>query len=503
MFGDVFGQTDSLSVSGSIEWVKELVETAWTTFKPGGTLHPQAFIEHKGHLVMEGLLLAVITYLLLFNGQRKPKGRKEERPLTEKEVDELCAEWKPEPLAPALTPTQQISRELVITSASGSRVVVDGKSVVTFASADFVGLSALEHGQAICAEAIDKYGVGACGPRGFYGTIDVHLELEAEIAKFMGTEEAILYSYDCATLPSIIPVFANAKDLIVCDEAVSYPVQNGCDLSRARVITFRHNDVEDLEAVLKRVAAEDRRLRRPLNRRFILVEGIYANTGEVAPLDKIMPLKQKYKYRLIVDESLSLGVLGKNGRGATEHFGIGPGEAEIIGASLGNAVATIGGFCAGSHEIVDAQRLSGQGYCFSASSPPYTARVTVEALRELAERGPALREELAAKVALFRKLASAIPGVHVVGGPAAAISPVVHLSLRGADGDPGQGDLVLEKLSQTLLDKDGILLPASKYSCLEPKRQPPSLRALITVHHSDKEIEAAIKALAQRVQELQ
>lgn len=83
MFGDVFGQTDSLSVSGSIEWVKELVETAWTTFKPGGTLHPQAFIEHKGHLVMEGLLLVVITYLLLFNGQRKPKGRKEERPLTE------------------------------------------------------------------------------------------------------------------------------------------------------------------------------------------------------------------------------------------------------------------------------------------------------------------------------------------------------------------------------------------------------------------------------------
>lgn len=181
--------------------------------------------------------------------------------------------------------------------------------------------------------------------------------------------------------------------------------------------------------------------------------------------------------------------------------------------------------------------------------------VTVEALRELAERGPALREELAAKVALFRKLASAIPGVHVVGGPAAAISPVVHLSLRGADADADQGDLVLEKLSQTLLDKDGILLPAFKYSCLEPKRQPPSLRcadpvlfgvlrvvclgctvdpewqccqraqgcicshptrksphpprgaaprrALITVHHSDQEIEAAIEALSQRVQELQ
>lgn len=110
-----------------------------------------------------------------------------------------------------------------------------------------------------------------------------------------------------------------------------------------------------------------------MNRRFIIVEGIYANTGDLAPLAAIKQLKEQYKYRLLVDESMSLGVLGATGRGATEHYGLSPEDSEIIGASLGNAVASIGGFCAGEREIVDHQRLSGLGYCFSASLPPYLA----------------------------------------------------------------------------------------------------------------------------------
>lgn len=134
------------------------------------------------------------------------------------EIDDLCAEWKPEPLAPELKPAQKIETERVIAAMAGATVEIDGKSVVSFANSDFVGLSTLQHGKEVCETTIHKYGVGSCGPRGFYGTIDVHLELESEIASFMGTEEAILYSYDIATFPSIIPAFANAKDLIICDE---------------------------------------------------------------------------------------------------------------------------------------------------------------------------------------------------------------------------------------------------------------------------------------------
>ena len=107
--------------------------------------------------------------------------------------------------------------------------------------------------QAAGRAAINKYGVGSCGPRGFYGTIDVHLHLEKDIAMFMGTEEAIVYSYDTATQPSVIPALASSKDVLVVDEAAAWPIRNGATLSRAQVIFFRHNDLEHLESVLQGV----------------------------------------------------------------------------------------------------------------------------------------------------------------------------------------------------------------------------------------------------------
>ncbi len=113
--------------------------------------------------------------------------------------------------------------------------------------------------QAACAATIDKYGVGACGPRGFYGTIDVHLDLEARLSQFLSTQGTILYSYDLATIPSVIPAFANRNDLIICDEAVNYSIQKGCNLSRAKVLYFKHNDMGDLERVLKGVVDEDKK----------------------------------------------------------------------------------------------------------------------------------------------------------------------------------------------------------------------------------------------------
>ncbi|RMZ53755.1 hypothetical protein APUTEX25_003894 [Auxenochlorella protothecoides] len=486
----------------ALAWVEEIISTAWTTFKPGGRLHPQTFIESKGHLVVEAILLALISYLL-FQGRQKPQRRKE-RPLSKEEVDELCEEWQPEPLVGKLTAAQAARPPHVITAVSGCSVEVDGKPTTSFASTDFLGFSNLEQGRQVCEEAIHKYGVGACGPRGFYGTMDVHLELEAEIARFMGAEEAILYSYDIATISSIIPAFANAKDLIVCDEAVNYSIQTGCSLSRARLLTFKHNDLADLQRVLEKVAAEDKRSRKPLNRRFIVVEGIYASLGDMAPLKELMALKeQKFKYRLIVDESLSLGVLGQHGRGAADHFGIPPTAVEIVGASLGTALACIGGFCSGNREMVDHQRLSGLGYCFSASSPPYTAKVTLETFRALREEGPRLRERLAANAAAFRALAAGVPGLRVVGGEAAAASPVVHLQLDPAPETYEEGDLLLERVVAHVLKHHSILLATAKYSSVETRRPPPSIRrvrlrpVLVTALHEPRHLQAATTALTE------
>lgn len=473
---------------------------SWSLVRPGGKWHPAGFIEHHGHLVLEGFLVAVISYLL-FQRSSKPS-KKALRPLTEKEIQELCDEWQPEPLYGQPNDFQRmwLAAEPVLTSEPGRLVSINGHQALDMVSLNFLGLATEASVREAAHATIRKYGVGSCGPRGFYGTLDVHLELEERLARFMGSQEAILYSYDLATLSSIIPAFANRKDIIVMDAGCSYGVRNGCHLSRARVLTFRHNDVADLERVLQSVAQEDRRNRRPLNRRFVVVEGVYANTGDVAPLKAIAELKERYKYRLIVDESVALGVLGESGRGAAQAAGLGPQDVEIVGASLGNAVASIGGFCAGDREIVDHQRLSGLGYCFSASLPPYLASAATAALDIMERDGPERMEKVRVLAARFRRSAAAkVPGLHVVGGAESAASPLVHLQLEHELPRElwHRGDFALQKVVEECLARDKVMFTVAKYSQLEDQtRPPPSIRVVISAAHADSDIDKAVSALA-------
>lgn len=291
------------------------------------------------------------------------------------EEEELIREWQPQPLVPVL-PARMLrpSRSLVVTDAADAHVhLAGGREVVNFASYNFVSLANCAAVKAACEATIRKYGVGSCGPRGFYGTIDTHLEVEKRISTFLGTDEAILYSDGLACVSSVIPAFCKAGDLIIADEGVNFHVQQGLLLSRSDVKYFKHNDMADLERVLREVAADDAKLRRKLNRRFIVVEGVYFNHGDLVDLPRVCALKKEFKYRLVIDDSMAFGVLGATGRGTHEHFGVPIGDIEIYCATLDAALATCGGFCAGSHEVCNHQRLSGAGYCFSAASPPYSA----------------------------------------------------------------------------------------------------------------------------------
>ncbi|KAI3430742.1 hypothetical protein D9Q98_009154 [Chlorella vulgaris] len=467
----------------------------WHLVAPGGAWHPTAFIEHKGHLVVEGFLLLAISYLLL-QGTFRP-GQLEQEALTPKEVDELCEEWEPEPLAPPLTDAQRAWREPIVSSEAGREVTVNGRKALNFASLNFLGIAGSPEVREACRATIHKYGVGSCGPRGFYGTIDVHLQLEERLARFMGTEEAILYSYDLSTLPSILPAFASKKDLILCDEGVNYAIQNGAHLSRAKVLFFKHNDMADLQRLLAAQEEADRQHRKPLNRRFIVVEGIYANSGDLAPLDQLMPLKEKYRYRLVVDESMALGVLGRRGRGAVEHFGYGAEQVEIVAGSIGNALGSIGGFCAGDREIVDHQRLSGLGYCFSASLPPFLATAGVCALDHLEQRGGELIPAVQRNARTFRELAAGIPQLQVVGGEAAAVSPVIHLALhpQPAPEEYDAGDAALQLVVEDCLSREGVMVALARYSKLERRRPPPSLRVAVTAEHTAADLRKAVAAL--------
>jgi serine palmitoyltransferase len=212
-------------------------------------------------------------------------------------------------------------------------VLVEGKQepVLNCATSDFLSLASNRAVKAAAAATMEEYTFGSCGPRGFYGTTLKHLELEAAIADFMGTPESITYSDNTAAVASAIPAFAKRGDLLIVDAGVNHAVQTGCRLARSKVVTYKHNDMVDLAAVLQKVSDEDKKNpgRALQHRRFIIFEGVSAYWGDVAPVPDIVALAAHHKVRCIMDDCLGWGVLalargglpgaargGRPGRGA-------------------------------------------------------------------------------------------------------------------------------------------------------------------------------------------
>jgi serine palmitoyltransferase len=160
----------------------------------------------------------------------------------------------------------------------------------------------------------------------------VHIELEERLAQFLGTEEAIIYSYGFATIASAIPAYAKRGDVIFCDQGVSFPTQKGLQASRSVLKWFKHNDMNDLERLLKEQEKEDQRnpARAAKTRRFLVVEGLYPNYGDICPLPRLVELKHRYKVRIFLEETASFGVLGASGKGVTEHFGVPVSEIDQV-----------------------------------------------------------------------------------------------------------------------------------------------------------------------------
>ncbi|XP_062162737.1 long chain base biosynthesis protein 1 [Alnus glutinosa] len=436
-----------------------------------------------GHLFVEVLLLVVILFLLSQKSYKPPK-----RPLTMKEMDELCDEWVPEPLIPSLTEEMQ-SEPPVLESAAGPHTVVNGKEVVNFASANYLGLIGHEKLLASCTSALEKYGVGSCGPRGFYGTIDVHLDCEARIAKFLGTPDSILYSYGLSTMFSAIPAFAKRGDIIVVDEGVHWGIQNGLHLSRSTIVYFKHNDMESLRNTLEKVTAENERAKKL--RRYIVVEAVYQNSGQIAPLDEIIRLKEKYRFRVLLDESNSFGVLGSSGRGITEYFGVPIEKIDIITAAMGHALATEGGFCTGSARVIDHQRLSSSGYVFSASLPPYLASAAITAI-DVLEENPVLLKKLKENIALLWKGLSDIPGISIASN---VESPIVFLKLEKSTGSMKNDLILLEDIADRVLKEDSIFVVASKRSTVDKCRLAVGIRLFVSAAHSESDLKKACESL--------
>jgi serine palmitoyltransferase len=373
--------------------------------------------------------------------------------------------------------------------------------VLNLATYDFLGAGQQPGIKEVAEATLHKYGCGSCGPRGFYGTIDVHLDLETELAKWTGTEEAIYYSDSASAVSSTIPAFSKKGDLILMDEACNDAIRTGAHLSRSTVVKFRHNDMKHLREILSSIAADDRRLKRDTSqqRRFILTEGIFQLTGTVCALPELILLKKEFFYRVIMDETMSMGTIGATGRGVTEHFNVSVNDVEMIIFGLDSALASVGGVCVGSHEIVDHQRLSGAGYCYSASTPPFLASAALHSLKYLQDQGSRLIGELHQRAQYSADFVSTIKGLRLLTKSPDFASPVLHLCLADTTPDWDKEETILNAIVKSCL-LNGIGVTTSKTStewlhALNKDCLRPSIRIAITTSLSMKELESSLTIL--------
>ena len=328
-----------------------------------------------------------------FFTSKKKENKSEFVKFSKQEIDELCNEWVPEPLVEPVTDLEAWNIKAIpeVKGFNGSHIelvtpdfkeVCHDSLIVNLVKQDFLDLNSNANIKQAAKTEIQFAGVGACGPPNFYGTQDVHVRLEEDLAEYLGTDQAIIYGQDFVTASSVLPAYLKRGDLCVVDRNVNLAIQKALIVSRVDLEWYDHNDMEHLEQILTQLKPVlDKQ--KPLRRRFIITEGLFANTGDLANLPKIVELKNKFKYRLFLDESLSIGVLGNTGKGLTEHYGISRDEVSITIGSMANSFASSGGFCVGVEVMIHHQRISSNAYVFSASLPPYSAKVTSQAIKEI------------------------------------------------------------------------------------------------------------------------
>eukprot|EP01101_Sappina_pedata_P007873 TRINITY_DN4248_c0_g1_i1.p1 TRINITY_DN4248_c0_g1~~TRINITY_DN4248_c0_g1_i1.p1 ORF type:complete len:464 (+),score=209.65 TRINITY_DN4248_c0_g1_i1:573-1964(+) len=441
---------------------------------------------HPVFVIIEVIVGAIVVYIV-YKRNLAPKPKKE-IPITDEQIEEKLRAFNPEPLHQELSELQILNLKApLVESAPDAHIIIEGKSVLNMITTNYLGLVSDSDVKEAAEKALKKYGCGSCGPRGFYGTIDVHLELEEKLAQFMETEDAIIYSSSFATMSSIVPAFSKREDILFCDKGINFALKTGVSLSRSNTKWFDHNDMEQLESALKENLVEDQKKKRKPNRRFLVIEGLYQNYGDLAPLKKIMELKEKYCFRIIMEDSHAFGVLGKNGRGTTEHLGIQPREIEIIVSSLGNSVASSAGFCCASKDIVAHQRLNGSGYIFSASTPPYLASAAIESLHKIVEN-PELLSSLQSNIKFFLKEVREVKGASI---SSVDCSPLIHIRVAVP---AGQERIAIEKKLQDIVEKAfevGIALSRAKYVAVDVDIPDPSICVTLSAKHTESELSNA------------
>lgn len=284
------------------------------------------------------------------------------------------------------------NERIIVTPQKAEIKVKSGQEVLNFCANNYLGLSDNQQLIDAAKKALDERGYGMSSVRFICGTQDLHKELEATISKFFKTEDTILYAACFDANGGLFEPLFTAEDAIISDELNHASIIDGVRLCKAKRYRYANADMADLEAKLKEAQAQRFRI--------IATDGVFSMDGNVAPMDKIMELAEKYDALVMIDESHSAGVVGKTGRGVTELYNC-LGKAEIITGTLGKAFGgAIGGFTTGRKEIIDMLRQRSRPYLFSNSIPPLVAAAGVKAF-ELLQESNDLQDKLHENVDYF------------------------------------------------------------------------------------------------------
>ena len=258
-----------------------------------------------------------------------------------------------------------------ITGKQGTEVEMGGHKVLMFGSNAYTGLTGDQRIIDKAKEALDKYGTGCAGSRFLNGTLDLHIQLEKEIAAFVGKDDCLCFSTGFSVNQGVIPALLSKDDYVICDDRDHASIVDGRRLAFAKQLHYKHNDMEDLERVLQRLPQEAVKL--------IVVDGVFSMEGDLAKLPEIVALKKKYNCSVMVDEAHGIGVFGRQGRGVCDHFGL-TADVDLIMGTFSKSLASIGGFIAADFDTINFLRHHCRTYIFSASNTPAATAAAMEAL---------------------------------------------------------------------------------------------------------------------------
>lgn len=354
---------------------------------------------------------------------------------------------------------------------NGPWVTVDNRTMLMLASYSYLGLIGHPEIEKAACAALERYGTGTHGVRMLAGTLRVHTELEEAIARFKNAEAAITYSSGYVTNLSVISTLIGRDDVVICDKINHASIVDGCLLSRARFVRFKHNDMQDLERALQKAGSVSK---------LVVVDAVFSMDGDVINLPEVARLCKQYDAWLMVDEAHSLGLLGDTGHGIEEHFGLPADAVDIKMGTLSKAIPSVGGYVAGKQDLITYLKHVSRAYIFSAALPPASAAAAKAAL-EVIERETWRVEKLHHNADMFLKGLKSL-GFDTLYGET-AIVPLIT-------GDDERAFL----MTRVCHERDVFALPVVSPAVPEKLSR---LRTTVTAAHEPEHVELALDVLEQ------